>query len=87
MFYRIIDGVREGLSVVPMRYGIMWTGYTTSVLVSIYVKDGTVSIVHGGVEIGQGINTKVYTSNSESIDILCYYILTGSSDSRSYVRD
>lgn len=46
---------------VPTRYGIMWTGVTTTVLVSIYKKDGTVAITHGGVEIGQGVNTKVYT--------------------------
>ena len=44
---------------VPMRYGIMWTGHTTSVLVTIYETDGTVAITHGGVELGQGINTRV----------------------------
>ncbi len=46
-----------------MRYGIMWTGHTTSVLVSIYESDGTVAIVHGGVELGQGINTRVSTQS------------------------
>ena len=30
-----------------------------TILVNIYVGDGTVTVVHGGVEIGQGINTKV----------------------------
>lgn len=29
------------------------------VLVNIYAEDGTVAVSHGGVEIGQGINTKV----------------------------
>ena len=44
---------------VPLKYGIIWNTYNTTVLVSVYTGDGTVSIAHGGVEIGQGINTKV----------------------------
>ena len=52
---------KRGLSLVPLKYGIIWMTYSTTALVSVYTGDGTVSIVHGGVEIGQGINTKVYT--------------------------
>ena len=53
---------KRGLSLIPSKYGISWATYATTVLVSVYSGDGTVSIVHGGVEIGQGINTKVYNN-------------------------
>ncbi|KAF2887301.1 hypothetical protein ILUMI_18872 [Ignelater luminosus] len=50
--------VKRGLSVLPMLYPFDYFGYW-HVLISIYQVDGTVSIAHGGVEMGQGINTKV----------------------------
>lgn len=43
----------------PLKY-ILYRGKTLfPVLVNIFAEDGTVSISHGGVEMGQGINTKV----------------------------
>ena len=59
LFSKANRWTKKGLSVVPLRYGIDWNGYTTTIFVSVYSGDGSVSIVHGGVEIGQGINTKV----------------------------
>ncbi len=50
---------KRGLTMMPLRFGIAWNGSPYTVLVSIYADDGTVAIAHGGVEIGQGINTKV----------------------------
>lgn len=49
---------KRGLTLVMMSYpyNIM---YNYHILISVYAFDGTVSISHGGVEIGQGINTKV----------------------------
>ena len=44
----------------PVKWGVLWNGTGPfTVMVSIYAADGTVAITHGGVEIGQGINTKV----------------------------
>ncbi|XP_056643712.1 aldehyde oxidase 4-like isoform X2 [Diorhabda sublineata] len=49
---------KRGLSVVPLRWVLeVYVNYT--VIVSIYHGDGGVAISHGGVEMGQGINTKV----------------------------
>lgn len=50
---------KQGLSVVPVKYGILWEGGYFNSLVAIYNGDGTVAVNHGGVEMGQGINTKV----------------------------
>ena len=45
---------------VPAQYNLAYFfNVPITVLVSIYFTDGTVSVSHGGVEYGQGINTKV----------------------------
>ncbi|PVD33599.1 hypothetical protein C0Q70_04856 [Pomacea canaliculata] len=49
---------KRGISLVPTRYGIGW-GAHYSVFVAIYNSDGSVAIEHGGIDMGQGISTKV----------------------------
>ena len=44
---------------VPMKYGVSWSIMQFGVMVNIYNGDGTVNISHGGIELGQGIHTKV----------------------------
>ncbi|KAJ8955360.1 hypothetical protein NQ318_003457 [Aromia moschata] len=47
----------KGLSVVPMVFPLAII-FNYGVIISIYHSDGSVALSHGGVEIGQGINTK-----------------------------
>jgi len=54
----------------PVRFGLPWNAGTPyTVFVSIYFVDGTVAIAHGGVEIGQGINTKVAQVAAKTLGI------------------
>ncbi|CAB4016216.1 xanthine dehydrogenase oxidase-like, partial [Paramuricea clavata] len=51
---------KRGMSIVPLRWGVMYVpGLRFTAYVAIFRKDGTVCITHGGIEIGQGIDTKV----------------------------
>ncbi|KAF2883573.1 hypothetical protein ILUMI_22637 [Ignelater luminosus] len=49
---------KKGLSLVPVTYLIGYIGNLNS-RVLIYAGDGTIAVSHGGIKIGQGINTKV----------------------------
>ena len=51
--------MKRGISVVPIKFCLHLKGAPYTVFVSVFAEDGTVAISHGGVEIGQGINTKV----------------------------
>jgi xanthine dehydrogenase/oxidase len=49
---------KKGISVVPVKFGVGWGGPQHGAKIDIYT-DGSISVSHTGVEIGQGLNTKV----------------------------
>jgi len=51
---------KRGISVVPLCYGHSYVyAAGTGALVNIHSSDGSVTVHHGGCEIGQGVHTKV----------------------------
>ena len=53
---------KRGMSLVPVRYDHHigdWPGVKLNCVISVYGGDGSVAVAHGGIEMGQGINTKV----------------------------
>lgn len=48
---------KRALKLIPMTYELFYLGPYNSVI-AVYHADGSVVITHGGVEMGQGINTK-----------------------------
>jgi xanthine dehydrogenase/oxidase len=50
---------KRGLGFTPLAYNHQIGKYAFSVQVAIYAADATIAITHGGIEIGQGVNTKV----------------------------
>jgi xanthine dehydrogenase/oxidase len=49
------------MSLVPCKYYVNLNAALLPwpILISIYENDGSVAVTHGGIEMGQGINTKV----------------------------
>ncbi|EDO28959.1 predicted protein, partial [Nematostella vectensis] len=59
---------KRGLSLVPLRWSAMWGNGRYGALVSVFNNDGTVQITHGGIEVGQGINTKAVLQCCEALN-------------------
>jgi xanthine dehydrogenase/oxidase len=63
---------KRGISMAPLKYGV---GYQPRMLdqgnafVTVYAEDGSVLVQHGGVEMGQGINTKLLQIAARALGI------------------
>ena len=53
---------KKGLALTPIKWGVDVASSLFTCLVNIHGGDGSVLVNHGGVEMGQGINTKVRIS-------------------------
>lgn len=60
---------KRGIACCPVKYGMGWAGYNAGVRLNVRSTDGYVVLSHNGVEIGQGINTKVVQAVAMSLGI------------------
>ncbi|XP_049942815.1 xanthine dehydrogenase-like [Schistocerca serialis cubense] len=67
---------KRGISVVPMRYRFDYLSNFYAI-VSVYAHDGAISVAHGGIECGQGINTELNVRYSGITDALKNYYIYG----------
>ncbi|WP_298899661.1 molybdopterin cofactor-binding domain-containing protein [uncultured Psychroserpens sp.] len=70
---------KRGISMIPLKYGISFNGPRGALnqggaYVLIYSGDGSVLVYHGGVEMGQGIQTKMAQIASKTLGIPIEYI-------------
>ena len=62
---------KRGLAMVPLKFGISFTATMLNqggAVISIYM-DGSVSVNHGGTEMGQGLNTKMAQVAADGLGI------------------
>lgn len=59
---------KRGMALVPMQYPFGFWGNHPAI-VTIYQIDGSIAISHGGIEMGQGMNTKV----KNFLDTSCFH--------------
>ena len=50
---------KRGINFLPMIYPVEYPSFHYNVQVAVFHNDGSVAVSHGGIESGQGVNTKV----------------------------
>ncbi len=75
---------KRGLSLVPLKFGISFTATMLNqgaALVNIY-QDGSVSVNHGGTEMGQGLNTKMAQVAADGLRIPVKHVRVTATDTQ-----
>ncbi|XP_048248710.1 indole-3-acetaldehyde oxidase-like isoform X1 [Haliotis rufescens] len=60
---------KRGLAMTPVKFSVMYNNVGYTVDVAIYEVDGSVTVTQGGVEMGQGLYTKVAQAVASSLGI------------------
>lgn len=61
---------KRGISMIPVRYGVPhFAPMPFYVHISIFQGDGSIAVTHGGIEMGQGINTKVAQTVAKQLNV------------------
>lgn len=74
---------KRGLSMIPLKYGISYTSRTSnqgSAYLFAYKADGSVIVHHGGIEMGQGLHTKMAQLAADTLGIDVKWIKIAESD-------
>ncbi len=75
---------KRGLALVPLKFGISFTATMLNqggALLSIYM-DGSVSVNHGGTEMGQGLNTKMAQVCADGLGISSQWVRVTGTDTQ-----
>ncbi len=74
--------LKRGIAITPVKFGISFTATLfnqAGALVHVYL-DGSVQVNHGGVEMGQGLNTKVAQVVADELGVPLHRVLVTASD-------
>ncbi len=75
---------KKGIALVPLKFGISFTATMLNqggALLNIYM-DGSVSVNHGGIEMGQGLNTKIAQIAADGLGIPVDFIRVTGTDTQ-----
>src|SRR5262249_53765715 len=69
---------KRGIAMTPLKYGIGFKQLaamnTASALVQVNKEDGSITVIHGGVEMGQGLHTKIAQVAASELNVPLEFI-------------